>query len=293
MDKIVGFCDQYVRITYNHPAAESIIDFLCADLEHAPNSARPAEQAVTLRAVCELSVSEDEHFLLRRNGEQLYQGRCPRETAYALINEIIFRCLEKNDQGLALHAAAVQVGNRGILLPGSSGAGKSTFVAWLTACGCCYLTDELVVLSEDSRRIRPFTRPLTLRPASAKALAPYMRHLKESEVFEVLRGDSGIMVPHRFLNPDFTPAEPPLSLILFPRYIADALPTLTELTPGIGCARLMECFVNARNIPGHGISGLARITGKIPIMELTYGSFSGAGGLLAEALPEFFRDIFP
>jgi hypothetical protein len=114
--------------------------------------------------------------------------------------------------------------------------------------------------------------------------------LKENEV---LRGDSGIMVPHRLLNPDFAPTQPALSLILFPRFQAGASAKLTELTPGIGCARLMECFVNARNIPGHGISGLARLTGKVPIIELTYGSFSGAGRVLAEALPEFFRDIFP
>ena len=177
-NKIVGFCDQYVQITYNQPAAESIINFLCADLEVAPNIRSAAEQSVTPHAVCELNVGEDEHFTLQRNGESLYQGRCQRELAYALINEIIFQCLDKNDVGLALHAAAVQVAKGGILLPGNSGAGKSTFVAWLVACGCGYLTDELVVLTEDTFCLRPFTRPLTIRSASAKALAPYVQ-LKE------------------------------------------------------------------------------------------------------------------
>ncbi|MCI5211047.1 MAG: hypothetical protein D3910_20185, partial [Candidatus Electrothrix sp. ATG2] len=276
------------RITYNHPAAESIINFLCADLEVAPNITSAAEQSVVPRATCELNVGEDEHFTLQGNGESLYQGRCQRELAYALINEIIFHCLDKNDVGLALHAAAVQVAKGGILLPGNSGAGKSTFVAWLVACGCGYLTDELVVLSEESNRIRPFTRPLTIRSASAEALAPYIQ-FKQSEV---LNGDSGFMIPHRQLNPDFSPAQPRLSLILFPHFKADAPPTLTELTPGIGCLRLLECFVNARNIPGHGINELARLTRNVPILELTYGSFTGLDALLAKTLPDFFQDIF-
>ncbi|MGB5685106.1 MAG: hypothetical protein WBM35_04790 [Candidatus Electrothrix sp.] len=283
--KVVGFCNQYVQIKYNNSQAESIVNFLCADLHLVPN----AEQHTLARALCELELSENDHFFsLRRNREHLYQGRCQRELAYALINEVIFQCLDKNNSGLALHAAAVHVDRGGILLPGNSGAGKSTFVAWLTACGCGYLTDELVVLSGDTHRIHPFTRPLTIRSASAEALAPYV-HFKKSEV---LTGDSGFMVPHRQLNPVFTPMQPPLSLILFPRYKADVPPTLKELTPGMGCLRLMECYVNARNIPGHGISELAQLTKKVPMMELTYGSFTGLGALLAETLPEFFRDIF-
>jgi hypothetical protein len=287
-DKVVGFCDQYVRITYNHPAAESIINFLCTDLQHIWASQPSAQQSLTLRAVCELNVTEEEQFLLRSNNKVLYQGSCQRELSYSLVNEIIFQCLDKNDKGLALHAAAVQVKQRGILLPGNSGAGKSTFVAWLTACGCSYLTDELVVLSEESNCIRSFTRPLTIRSASAQALAPYVQ-LKGSEV---LTGESGFMVPHRQLNPDFIPSQPQLALILFPRYQPKATAKLTELPPGLGCSRLMECYVNARNIPGHGISSLAQVTKTVPIMELTYGSFTGLGTLLADALPDFFREIF-
>ena len=286
MDKIVGFCDQYVQITYNNQAAKSIVDFLCTDLL----TFQDAEKDTVPRTSCAVKVSENEQFFsLHRNGKQLYQGNCRRELAYALINEIIFQCLDENNSGLALHAGAVQVGQNGILLPGNSGAGKSTFVAWLTACGCRYLTDELVVLAGAKYRICPFTRPLTLRSASAKALAPYVR-FKDTEV---LAGDSGFMVPHRLLNPDFVATSPPLSLILFPCFRADAPPKLTKLSPGLGCSRLLECYVNARNIPGHGISELARLTRTVPIMELRYGSFTGLGALLADRLPDFFWNISP
>ncbi|XOF33679.1 MAG: hypothetical protein ACL93V_17070 [Candidatus Electrothrix sp. YB6] len=288
VDKIVGFCGQYVRISCNSPAAAALVDFLCADLQD--NQHAQYVQHAKPHAECRLVFSGKESMSLHREGELLYQGECRRELAYALLNEIIFQCLENNDSGPAVHAAAVLCGKKGVLIPGNTGAGKSTFAAWLTACGCGYLTDELVILSGDEYRIQPFTRPVTLRPEAAAALAPYVRFNNDSA--KILTGDSGFMVPHRLLNPAFTPATPRPALILFPRFRAGARTELTKLTPGRGCSRLMECYVNARNIPGHGISGLARLSRDVPILQLTYGSFAGLRPLLADALPEFFRDTF-
>ncbi|MCI5142966.1 MAG: hypothetical protein D3909_14800, partial [Candidatus Electrothrix sp. ATG1] len=56
MNKIVGFCDQYVQIRYNHPAAESLINFLCADLLVGQDTVK----SITPRASCQVRVAEDE-----------------------------------------------------------------------------------------------------------------------------------------------------------------------------------------------------------------------------------------
>ncbi|RWX51175.1 hypothetical protein VU01_11932 [Candidatus Electrothrix marina] len=50
--------------------------------------------------------------------------------------------------------------------------------------------------------------------------------------------------------------------------------------------------MNARNIPGHGIGELAQLTRDVPIYALTYSSFTGLRALLADCLPDFFRDTF-
>lgn len=284
ISKTVGFCGQYIQINCNGSEAADLVDFLCADL--------PVRENVQPRAICELIIAGQRRDMsLCRGDTQLYRGTCKHSLAYALINEVIFQCLQDNSSGHAVHAGAVQTGPGTVLLPGGSGSGKSTVTAWLALHGFKYLTDELVVLSEDGRHLYPFARPVSLRSEGAKALSSLL-HIADPGV---LAGNSGFMVPRSLLNPDapdfFQPLPSQLSLILFPRYRQGASSELVQLTPGLGCSRLIACYVNARNIPGHGISGLAEITKKIPVWQLIYGSFTELPILLADTLPDFFGKL--
>ncbi len=282
ISRTVGFCGQYIQINCNGSEAADLVDFLCADLS--------VQENVSSRTICELIIAEKGRDMsLCRDDMQLYKGISQHGLAYALINEIIFQCIQDNSTGHALHAAAVQTEVGTVLLPGGSGSGKSTLAAWLALCGFIYLTDELVVLSKDGRHIHPFIRPVSLRQAGASALASSLNITDH----KVLAGDNGFMVPRSLLNPDtpdVRPAAPRISLILFPCYRKDAVSELTQLTSGLGCSRLIACYVNARNIPNYGISRLTGITRNIPIWQLTYGSFIGLQFLLADTLPEFFRE---
>ncbi len=106
---------------------------------------------------------------------------------------------------------------------------------------------------------------------------------------QVVFGGNGIMLPHRLINTIFSTATPPLSLILFPEYKGGATTELTKMSAGLACARLMECYVNARNIEGHGIGQLAELTRTTPVYQLTYGSFGGLYELLAKTFPTLFK----
>jgi hypothetical protein len=62
---------------------------------------------------------------------------------------------------LGLHAAAVAVGRRGILLPGAGGQGKSTIFRAAASAGLGLLSDDLVWLADDAHgglRALPFPR---------------------------------------------------------------------------------------------------------------------------------------
>ena len=99
------------------------------------------------------------------------------------------------------------------------------------------------------------------------------------------------MLPHRQVNDAFVPTTtPPLSHILFPRHCPDVPPTITRLSSGLGCSKLLECYVNARNIQGHGISQIANITRKTPIFELTYSTFDGLHEVFAETFPALLHE---
>ncbi len=60
------------------------------------------------------------------------------------------------------------------------------------------------------------------------------------------------------------------------------------MSAALGCARLMECYVNARNIEDHGIGRLAEIMRTTPVYQLTYSSFNGLQQALRDELPAIF-----
>ncbi|MFT5699392.1 MAG: hypothetical protein ACI8ZB_002250 [Desulforhopalus sp.] len=273
----VGFCDQYVTIKYNDQKCENLIDFLCCDLQKGEN--------VSPCAVYNLVASGQEFMLSRQQKKEIiYSGKCRYELAYSLVNEIIHQCIVDNSRGFAIHAAAIGTERGGVLLPGTSGSGKSTLTTFLVSNGCNYLTDELVVLTPENHRILPLTRPFCIKSDGVGVLSTFLTF----DSSEVIKGSGGIMLPHRLVNRLFSACTPPLSMILFPVYQKGATVELTKLSSALGCAKLIKCYVNARNIQDHGISGLAEITRNTPIYRLNYGNFDGLYALLRKSFPHLF-----
>jgi hypothetical protein len=80
-----------------------------------------------------------------------------------------------------VHAGVVGFEGRAILVPGRSGAGKTTLVAELVRAGATYYSDEFAVL--DARgRVHPFAKPLSIRGERGRA---------ESMPVEALGGRAG------------------------------------------------------------------------------------------------------
>jgi hypothetical protein len=67
----------------------------------------------------------------------------------------------------AVHAGAVLLNGRALLLPGSTHAGKSSLVAELLRRGAEYLSDEYALIDVEGK-VHPYPRPLLLRNGSPK-----------------------------------------------------------------------------------------------------------------------------
>jgi hypothetical protein len=65
----------------------------------------------------------------------------------------------------AVHAGAVLWGERALLLPGATHAGKSSLVAELLRRGATYFSDEYALIDSEGR-VHPYPRPLLLRNGS-------------------------------------------------------------------------------------------------------------------------------
>lgn len=270
----VGFHGQSVTINCYGAGSVALVDFLFSDLI-IPEETVPHAVYDVLFAGSKPMIS------LWRDDRSLYFGESRYDLAFILLNEVTFQCITDNCAGHAIHAAAVSYQDGAILMPGESGAGKSTLVSWLVANGANYLTDELVILAEENSLLHSFSRPISIKKGSAAVVSSFIQ-INEKDV---LSGLNGFMLPHRQVNADFTAATPPLTHILFPRHTPNAPPSITRLSSGLGCSKLLACYVNARNIQGHGISQLADITRKTSIFELTYSSFDGLHEIFAETFP--------
>lgn len=62
----------------------------------------------------------------------------------------------------AVHAGAVEIGGRALLLPGGTHVGKSTLVAELLRRGAVYMSDEYALIDAQGHA-HPYPRPLLLR----------------------------------------------------------------------------------------------------------------------------------
>lgn len=133
--------------------------------------------------------------------------------------------------GLVLHAAAVATGGLAVVLPGKTGAGKTTLTAHLVRRGFRYLTDELTHLPFGSSLVSGFPRPLGLKVSG--------RGLVETDQWEVVPGSSTTLVLPESTTQAGTPATG-LSAIVFPRFAPGAPVSALPLTAAATAMRLME-----------------------------------------------------
>ena len=271
--RLLSFAGRSVAISWDDEAAGGFLDLLFADLSTAAE-AKPAGALRLLRA-------EGDSYRLGDGDTLLHSGLLDVTMAAQLFDAVIFRLLAGQDGGLALHAGAVVRDGRVLLLPGQSGSGKSTLTAWLTSRGCGYLTDELVLLpARGELQTLACTRPLCIKHGAA----PIVKGLLPPGQEAALEDDQGLILPHRHLNPVFTPTTRPPGLLLFPVYRPGAPLEGERLSGARASALLMTCNVNGRNLDGHGFPLVARIARTVPAIRLVYSSFHGLGELLDQLL---------
>jgi hypothetical protein len=273
----VSFADNSVAINYEEDAHQALLDYLFGDLESRETS-RPLSRLRILPA------DETDKTRLEQDGNKLYSGDCRTTLARTLVEKTLYTLVDRDESGLAFHAAAVCSGDTGVLIPGHSGAGKSTLAVWLATRGFNYLTDELVHIPLGSNRIEAFTRPINLKQNGYQMLEEEF-DIRDTEE-RILRNKRLSIVPHRLLNPSHSRLHPEVAVILFPRLISEGEHRLEPLSKAQAGLRLVECLVNGRNIPNHGFDQVSRIVRDVPAYVLHYTGFKTLPGLLGDILPQ-------
>jgi hypothetical protein len=278
--RLVAFAGNTVAIEYSGARPARIVDFVC---RHMPSGgyADPLPH-VTFRIAPGGRAGE---LALYQDGELSYAGACDAGLAEQLLGNVGYALADKSRGGLLFHAGALARDGKGLLLPGSIGAGKTTLSMWLALQGLgglTYLSDEMAFFPAGSHAMQPYTRPLNLKSAARAALKDLFDF--KGHAGRILSTSYGDLISPELLCFAGAGQEIPVRLIIFPRYAAGGKFELQPLTKAQAGLALMECLVNARNLPDHGFSGVVRLAKVAPAYQMHYADFAQIGDRIERLL---------
>ena len=184
-----------------------------------------------------------------------------------LVSDLELWVAEHSPERVFVHAGCVAIGDRAIVLPGRSMAGKSTLVEALTLAGATYFSDEYALIDSQGF-VWPYARPLSIRPADGGR----QRRLPLSEL--------GGSVGH-------TPAR--VALICNLRYDPEGPWEVREVRQGEVVLSLIDNAVAARRSPEAVLTALVAATEGVTAIRGTRDD----AGFAARRLLEFARALQP
>jgi hypothetical protein len=160
---VIALCNRSVELS--HPPDWE------RDLRILFGACPPSSAEVCARL--KLVAADDNSFTIFEDGGPAIEA-LSRNDALLHLSEIVTRRLAENvDIGVSLHSGVVGWNGRSVLIPGDSGAGKSSLTAWFVSKGFDYVSDELAVLNGEA--IVGFPRSLMLRSGADTAVSQLPR----------------------------------------------------------------------------------------------------------------------
>jgi hypothetical protein len=161
-----------------------------------------------------------------------------------------------------LHAGVVGDGDRAIVLPGMSFAGKTTLVRALVEAGALYYSDEFAVL-DDAGRVHPYPKPLSLRTPDGDALA--------EKCAEELGGQTGELPL-------------PIGLVVMANYIPGSDWRPHALPRGAGALALFEHAVPGQERPEQTMRYVRRAVEHAVVLEGERGEADELAHILLDTM---------
>ena len=162
------------------------------------------------------------------------------DVLFHLFWHINSETIRRTGDFLLVHAGAVRApSGLGVVLPGASGAGKTTLVAGLVAAGFDYLSDEAAAIDPVGRKLYPYAKALTVKRELAE-LFPDVR------IPDVRKGwvDGQVHLISEDLRPRSLGSPCEIGLIVAPRYVAGARTEVVPMTPAEAAVELGRNALN-------------------------------------------------
>ncbi len=211
----------------------------------------------------------------------------PGDQAFPILEWGLNWCISAHcHQYLIVHAAVLERGGHGLLLPAASGSGKSTLCAGLTTRGWRLLSDELALLSPTSGELFPLVRPISLKNASIDAIRRFTPDaVIGPAVHDTLKGSVAHMKPPGESVRRQTEATRAWWIVR-PRFQPGAPSQLQPLAKARAFMHLVDSAVNYQFHGRQGFDCLGELVASCGCYDFSYSDLDDAArifGALAEA----------
>lgn len=176
---------------------------------------------------------------------------------------------------LAVHAAVVSRNGRTLLIPGQSGAGKTTLTAALLQTGFSYATDEAFAIEWESDVAMPYPRPMGVSDWTARTLRTPAGVPGVGERF-LRAADFGASVVSESVSVD--------DIVLLDRSAEVEAPALTALHRAEALEALLHQSFTHYYDPQRAVRTLAAVVSSARAWTLNYSDPVAAAAHLADVL---------
>lgn len=185
---------------------------------------------------------------------------------------------------LLLHAAVVERGGRGLVLPAWPGSGKSTLAAALSCKGWRFLSDEFGVVTGSGTQALPFARPLALKNESIDVVRDLDPSVFIGPKFPKTRKGTvaHFRVPEESVRRGCEPTR--VSAIVFPDFHSGETVSVRPLTKAIAFLKLAGNSFNYEVVGEQGFRALSSIVHRCESCVLRYGDLASAHLMLEEII---------
>lgn len=209
----------------------------------------------------------------------------PMDMAVPMLEWSINWCAAtRANQYVMIHAAVLERGGRALILPGVTGAGKSTLCAGLAHRGWRLFSDEFALIRPGDGALDPWPRPISLKNVSIDVIRRWAPEAYMSaSVPNTNKGTvAHVRPPTDSVRRAAEPAAP--AWLVFPTFTRDATAQLTRVPKARAFFRLADCSFNYESLGIRGFRTLSRMIDECDAYEFRYSSLDDALSLLG-ALP--------
>jgi len=201
----------------------------------------------------------------------------PVDQAHPMFEWVMNWCVSnKAHSYLVIHAAVLERGGRGLILPAPPGSGKSTLCAALVCRGWRLLSDELALVRPADLALVPLPRPVSLKNASIDII----RAWEPQAVFGPAVPDTikGTIAHMRAPQASVAAAARTVRAahIVFPRYEADAPTRLAPVPKAQLFTRVADNAFNYSVLGETGFDTLGRLADACAGFDFGYSSLDEA-----------------